>query len=57
MTNKKLLALEILEIWSGIVTESLDIVLNEYPEIVVRAIIQVMEKNPEIIKKLKERKG
>ena len=33
-----------------LVNETLDIVIKEYPEIVAKAIIQTVEKNPELFK-------
>lgn len=45
MTEKKLLPLAVM---SKLTSEVWDIVINEHPDIIVKAIVQVVEKNPEI---------
>ena len=39
---------------SEITTEVLDIVVEKHPEIIAKAIIQVIKKNPELIEGLKQ---
>ena len=43
--EKKLLAFVLV---TKLTAEVLDIVINEHPEIIVKAIVQIVEKNPEI---------